>query len=130
MADNRGRLWDSKKNESSSNELTRFLAPRDLLVLLPGVGTPSAIYVYFERDFWTKSRTFVGIQFDEARSKMEVVVERGQEWLRWVDGIFAGRRQSSALTTIWPIWPIALVVQLCKTGLPTYFCAEARLVSA
>lgn len=43
MADNRGRLWDSRKNESSSNELTRFLAPRDLLVLLPGVGTPSAI---------------------------------------------------------------------------------------
>jgi len=52
MADNRGRLWDSKKNESSSNELTRFLVPRDLLVLLLGVGTPSAIYVYFERDFW------------------------------------------------------------------------------
>ena len=40
---------------------------------------------------------------------MEVVVERGQEWLRWVDGIFAGRRQSSALTTI---WPIALVLMI------------------
>ena len=52
MADNRGRLWDSKKNESSSNELTRFLVPRDLLVLLLGVGTPSAIYVYLARDFW------------------------------------------------------------------------------
>jgi hypothetical protein len=94
MADNRGLLWDSKKNESSSNELTRFLIPVDLLVLLPGVDTPSAIYVYFERDFWTKQRKVTGIQFGEARSKMEVVVERGQEWLKWVDGIFTGRRQS------------------------------------
>ena len=55
-------MWDSKKNESSSSELTRFLAPRDLLVLLPGVGTPSAIY---ERGLWTESKSFIGIQFDE-----------------------------------------------------------------
>lgn len=82
MADNRGLLCDSKKNESSSNELTRFLAPSDLLVLPLGIGTPSVIYVHFERNFWTKQRKVMGIQFGETRPKLEIVVEQGQEWLR------------------------------------------------
>lgn len=58
---------------------------------------------------------------------MEVVVEQGQEWLRWVDGISAGRRQSSALTTI---WPIALVLSCVRPVYPRTHVLEARLVSA